>query len=66
MKKWGNSLGLIVPVEVARDQALKEGDMVEFEIRRRIPSPEELCGTVKFHTDLRTLLREIEEGWEDR
>lgn len=65
VKKWGNSLGLVVPAEVARGHGLREGDVVEFEIRRRVPSLEELAGTVKFRIPLKKLLKEMEEGWDD-
>jgi len=66
VKRWGNSLGLIVPAGVVKSQGIRDGDVIEVEIRRRSPSLEELGGTVEFKTDLGTLLREVEEGWEDR
>ena len=66
MKKWGNSLGLIVPADVVRIRGLRDGDVVDVEIRRKVRSPEELCGTVKLRMNLATLLAEMEEGWEDR
>ncbi|MBI4415351.1 MAG: AbrB/MazE/SpoVT family DNA-binding domain-containing protein [Euryarchaeota archaeon] len=66
VKRWGNSLGLVVPAPVVREHGLRDGDVVEVEIRRRIPHPHELAGTVKFRTPLHVLLREMEEGWEDR
>ena len=65
VKKWGNSLGLIVPADVVRSQGIRDGDVLEVEIRRKSPSPEELGGTVEFKTDLAALLREVEEGWKD-
>jgi len=65
VKKWGNSLGLVVPAEVAKAHGLKPGDMLEVEFRRRVRSPEELSGTMKFRKDLWSVLREIEEGWDD-
>jgi len=64
-KKWGNSLGLILPAEVARDRNIRDGDYLEVEIRRRIPRPDELSGTWKFRRNLRDLIREMKEGWDD-
>jgi len=32
-KKWGNSFGFVIPVEVARKIKLKEGQIVEIDIR---------------------------------
>ncbi len=66
LRKWGNSLGLLVPAVLAREKGLRDGDIVEFEIRRRILSVEELGGTVKFRRPLREVLQEMEEGWNDR
>ena len=66
VKKWGNSLGLIVPADVVRSRGIRDGDVVDIEIRRKARSPEELGGTVRFRTDVARLLAEMEEGWEDR
>ncbi|HEY5538716.1 MAG TPA: AbrB/MazE/SpoVT family DNA-binding domain-containing protein [Thermoplasmata archaeon] len=64
-KKWGNSIGLIVPADVVRMEGIRPGDVVDVQIRKRIPSLEELSGTVKLRHNLRDLLREMEEGWDD-
>ena len=64
-KKWGNSIGLIVPADVVRMEGIRPGDVVDVQIRKRIPSLEELSGTVKLRHTLRDLLREMEEGWDD-
>lgn len=34
LKHWGSSLGAIVPVELVREQGLKQGDKVVIEIRK--------------------------------
>src|SRR5437867_4417593 len=65
VKRWGNSLGLIVPAEVARSQNIRDGDYLEVEIRRRVPTPSELSGTWKFRRNLPELIREMKEGWDD-
>lgn len=57
--------GLIVPAQVARDRGFHDGDLIEVEFRRKIPSLEELSGTIKFRTSLRTLMKEVKEGWDD-
>jgi len=64
-KKWGNSIGFIVPADVVRMEGIRPGDVVDVQIRKRIPSLEELSGTVKLRHNLRDLLREMEEGWDD-
>ncbi len=65
VKKWGNSLGLVVPADVAKAHGLKPGDTLEVEFRRRVRSMEELSGTMRFRRDLLTVLREMEAGWDD-
>lgn len=39
VKRWGNSLGLIIAADLAAKQGLKEGDEVEYQLRK--------CGDVK-------------------
>lgn len=64
-KKWGNSIGLVIPAEVVRKEGIRPGDAVEIAVRKRIPPLEELGGTVKFRHKLADLLREMERGWND-
>lgn len=64
-KKWGNSIGFVVPADVVRREGIRPGDAVEIDVRKRIPALEELAGTVKLKHDLRDLLREMERGWDD-
>jgi len=64
-KKWGNSLGLIVPAEVVHAEDIRDGDFLEVEIRRKLRRPDELSGTWKFRRNLPDLIREMKEGWDD-
>ncbi len=66
VKRWGNSLGLIVPADIVRSQGLRDGDTIQIDFRGRIRTFEELGGSIHLRTNLRTLLREMEEGWDDR
>jgi antitoxin component of MazEF toxin-antitoxin module len=34
VKKWGNSLGLIIPADVASKEGIKEGDEVEYQLKK--------------------------------
>lgn len=34
VKKWGNSLGLIIPANVASKEGIKEGDEVEYQLKK--------------------------------
>ena len=64
-KKWGNSIGLVIPMEVVRKERIRPGDAVDIVVHRRTPTIEELGGTVKLRHNLRDLLRLMEEGWDD-
>ena len=64
-KKWGNSMGLVIPAEVVKKERIRPGDAVELVVRRRGPRLEELGGTLKLRHTLEDLLRETEEGWDD-
>ena len=64
-KKWGNSIGLVIPAEVVKKERIRSGDTIELVVRRRVPRLEELGGTVKLRHNLEDLLREMEEGWDD-
>jgi len=64
-KKWGNSIGLVIPAEVVHQERIRPGDAVELVVRRRIPRLEELGGTLRLRHKLEDLLREMEEGWDD-
>lgn len=64
-KKWGNSIGLVIPAEVVKKERIRSGDTIELVVRRRVPRLEELGGTLKLRHNLEDLLREMEEGWDD-
>jgi bifunctional DNA-binding transcriptional regulator/antitoxin component of YhaV-PrlF toxin-antitoxin module len=34
VKKWGNSLGLIIPADIASKEGIKEGDEVEYQLKK--------------------------------
>ena len=66
VKKWGNSLGMIVPADLVRSHGLRDGDTIQVDFKGRVRTVEELAGSIKLRTNLRTLVREMEEGWDDR
>ncbi len=61
VRKWGNSLGVVIPSEEASKEGLKENDEVEIVIRKAVDI-KELFGKYKFR-DLRKLKDELREGW---
>lgn len=46
LRKWGNSLGIVIPSEVLKDQNLKEGENVILEIKKK-NTIKELFGSLK-------------------
>ena len=46
LKKWGNSIGIVVPSEVLRDKNLKEGEKVIVDINKK-DKMKEIFGSLK-------------------
>ena len=68
-KKWGNSLGLIISEDVAREEGIRAGDEIVVEIKKKKKSKtilEELAGSLPFKKPVRQLIRESREGMESR
>ena len=61
MRKWGNSLGVVIPREEATKEGLKENDEVEIVIKKAVDI-RQLFGRYKFK-DLQSLKDEMRKGW---
>ena len=61
MRKWGNSLGVVIPREEALKEGLHENDEVEIVIRKAVDI-RQLFGKYKFR-ELQSLKDELREGW---
>jgi antitoxin component of MazEF toxin-antitoxin module len=61
MRKWGNSLGVVIPREEASKEGLHENDEVEIVIRKAVDI-RQLFGKYKVK-DLQSLKDELREGW---
>jgi len=61
MRKWGNSLGVVIPREEASKEGLHENDEVEIVIRKAVDI-RQLFGKYKFR-ELQSLKDELREGW---
>ncbi len=63
VKKWGNSLGLIIPADLVSKEGLKEGDEVEYQLKK--------CGGVKElfgkypMGDIQKIKDELRKEWAD-
>jgi antitoxin component of MazEF toxin-antitoxin module len=61
VRKWGNSLGVVIPSEEVSREGLKENDEVEIVIRKAVDI-RQLFGKYKFR-DLQSAKDELREGW---
>lgn len=63
VKKWGNSLGLIIPADLAAKQGLKEGDEVEYQLKK-CDDIKELFGKYPMG-DIQKIKNELRKEWAD-
>ena len=62
IRKIGNSLGIIIPREEVDMGKIKEGDLVEVEVLRRI-NLKEMFGSMKFRKTAQELKDEMRSEW---
>ena len=66
MKRWGNSLAVVVPKKTAERLKLGAGDCVFLDIEKKSNPLKELFGSMKFKKSTRRLLKEMREEWEGK
>lgn len=62
IRRIGNSLGIIIPREEVDRKKLKEGDLVEVEVLRRV-STKEMFGSIKFRKTAQEMKDELRREW---
>ncbi|MBI3412658.1 MAG: AbrB/MazE/SpoVT family DNA-binding domain-containing protein [Candidatus Aenigmarchaeota archaeon] len=63
VKKWGSSLGVIIPSGLARQERIQEGDEVIIEIKKK-KTIRELFGSMKnLKIDSQRMKDEIRKEW---
>jgi len=62
IRRIGNSLGIIIPREQVDMGKIKEGDLVEVEVIRRI-NLKEMFGSAKFRKTAQELKDEMRREW---
>ena len=58
-RKWGNSIGIIIPKKAVDEFGIKEEQEVAVEIEKKENPLRELFGALKFKEPTRKLLREL-------
>ena len=57
-RKWGNSLGVVIPLNVIQKENLKENTEITLKVVKKSPF-EELFGSVKFKRSAREIVKEL-------
>ena len=64
-KKWGSSLGVIIPKEIVKKERLQEGQEIRIEIiSRKKTTGEDIFGKLKFKKPIQILLDETDKDFE--
>ena len=64
-KRWGNSIGVILPKEIVEAKRIRENDVIKIEIKNR-PLAKEFFGRFKgkFKHSTQELKDEARRGWD--
>ena len=63
VRKWGNSIGIVLPKELVRDQHLKENDRVIVEVAKEADLTK-LFGSLKSKMSGQRFKDRVREGWQ--
>ncbi len=65
-KKWGNSVGVVIPSKIANRLNLKPEETILIEIMKKNNALRELFGSIKFGKSTEKMLKETREGLEGK
>ena len=66
VRKWGRSVGIVIPVDIVEKEKIKVNDSVEVLIRKKSDALKETFGTLRFSKSTQKMLDETdEELWND-
>lgn len=65
-KKWGHSLGVVIPFETAHKLKLRPEETVVIEITKKDNVLKELFGSLKFKKPTEQMLKEVREDLEGK
>ncbi len=58
-KKWGNSIGIILPQETVKTMGIQLGEFIIVDIQKKENILKELFGSLKFKKSTEQLLKEV-------
>ncbi len=64
VRKWGHSLGIVIPNRFAKDLDLKEHEKVEVRLKKT-GDIMELFGVIKFKEPTKKIKEELKAGWRE-
>ncbi len=64
VRKWGNSLGVVIPEEESKKMRLRSGDTVDFKVHKVVPI-EKLFGSIKLKKTAQEIKDEMRRGWKN-
>ena len=64
IKKWGNSLGVLLPITLVRESNVKENDEVVISIKKKKDELMELFGKFNFREPAEKIKFEMKRGWD--
>ena len=59
-RKWGNSLGIVIPLNVIQRENLKENTEITLKIVKKSPF-ENLFGSLKFKRPVKNIVKELKK-----
>ena len=65
IKKWGNSLGIILPNDIIKNKSIVESEIIEIEIKKKNEPLKKLFRTLSRKIPTQKIKDEIREGWEE-
>lgn len=64
-KKWGSSLGVVIPKELVKKERLQEGQDIRINIlSRKKTTGDDIFGKLKFNKPIQVLLDETDKDFE--
>jgi len=61
LRRWGNSLGIVVPQKIVEKEKAREGDEITILFRKKKPNLKKLLGAHKFSKPTEQLMKEMDE-----
>ncbi|PIN90229.1 hypothetical protein COU60_01965 [Candidatus Pacearchaeota archaeon CG10_big_fil_rev_8_21_14_0_10_34_76] len=61
IRKWGNSFGIIIPLEILKEKNLSEGEEIDAIILEKGNVLKETFGKIKFKKSTEQMMREIDK-----